>query len=322
MQLNFLNKTKNHMNNNNNSAKFAFFYMLSLVALIFTALSTGMIIFQIINKNISDIINQYKGVYSSDQLKFAISALIISAPIFYFTMRQIYKNLFSGNLKKDSGIRKWLTYFVLFVSSVVMIGWLIGTVNTFLDGDLTIKFILKSMSAILISASIFTFYFYDIKRENVVGVKNRIIQIYFYASLVIVLAVFIASLFFVESPQETRNRKIDEAILGNFYKIENEINLYYSDFKKLPDNLEEVKSEYNNLAEQDLIDPETGINIEYKKAENNAYELCANFRISNKDKNNEEYQYVNGNKLHDAGYQCLKYRATTDKDNRGLEPIL
>ncbi len=34
---------------NHNSAKYAFFYMLSLVALVFVALSTGMIIFQIIN---------------------------------------------------------------------------------------------------------------------------------------------------------------------------------------------------------------------------------------------------------------------------------
>jgi hypothetical protein len=96
-----------------NAAKFAFFYMLSLVALIFMALSTGMIIFQIINKNIPDILNIYQGTFSSETLKFAISALIISAPIFYVCMRQIFANLKSGDLEKDSGIRKWLTYFIL-----------------------------------------------------------------------------------------------------------------------------------------------------------------------------------------------------------------
>ena len=139
---------------NNNSAKFAFFYMLSLVALIFMSLSSGMIIFQIINKNIADVFMsgyRYKGNFSSDQLKFAISALLISAPIFYFSIKQIYKNLFSGALDKNSAIRKWLTYFILFISSVVMIGWLIAIVNSFLDGELTSKFILKALTAIFIA---------------------------------------------------------------------------------------------------------------------------------------------------------------------------
>ena len=84
------------INKTNNAAKFAFFYMLSLVALIFMALSTGIIIFQIINKHIIDILNEFRGRYSDDAMKFGISALVISAPIFFFTMRQIYKSLFSG----------------------------------------------------------------------------------------------------------------------------------------------------------------------------------------------------------------------------------
>ena len=73
------------MNSNNNGAKFAFFYLLSLVALIFMALSTGMIVFQIINKNLVDIINQYQGRFSDDALKFAISALIIPLPVIFQT---------------------------------------------------------------------------------------------------------------------------------------------------------------------------------------------------------------------------------------------
>ena len=48
-------------NNTNHPAKFAFFYMLGLVALVITALSTGMIIFQIINKTIADVLENYAG---------------------------------------------------------------------------------------------------------------------------------------------------------------------------------------------------------------------------------------------------------------------
>ena len=84
---------------NKNSAKFAFFYMLSLVALIFTAWGGGMVIFQIINKHVVDVIEQFRGRYISDALRLGISSLIISAPIFYYTTKRIHKFLFSGERK-------------------------------------------------------------------------------------------------------------------------------------------------------------------------------------------------------------------------------
>ena len=309
-------------NTNNNSAKFAFFYMLSLVALIFMAMSAGMIIFQIINKNIIDALEQFRGSYSPDQLKFAISALIISAPIFYITTRQIYKNLFSGALGKDSAVRKWLTYFVLFVSSVVMIGWLIATVNSFLDGELTAKFILKAITAIAIAASIFTFYLYDIKRDDVAGKKDKVIQIYFYGSLAVVIAVFAASLFFVESPTETRNRKFDNAILNKFNQIDSAINSYNYENAKLPESLDKLVIEFSHITEKDLINMATKEKFEYKILNENFYELCAEFLTSNKDDEDNRYNYQKERWPHDAGYQCLKQKVREINANRIIkEPV-
>ncbi|MBA3047793.1 hypothetical protein KKC83_04750 [Patescibacteria group bacterium] len=313
---------ENTQNNSaNNSAKFAFFYMLSLASLVFMSLAAGMIIFQIINKNIVDVLEQFRGSYSPDQLKFAISALIISAPIFYVAMSRIYKSLFSGELDKDSGVRKWLTYFILLVSSIVMIGWLIATINSFLDGELTGKFILKSITAIVIAAAIFTFYFYDIKRDVAVGEKNKIILIYFYASLAAVIAVFAASLFFVESPQETRNRKLDNMVLDKFNQIDNAVNTYYQENKKLPGSLELLAEEFPYLTNEDLADAATGKKFGYKPGENNSYELCADFRTSSKGEENDAYNnFYKENWPHDAGYQCLKQKVR-DKNSGELMPL-
>ncbi len=301
-------------NTNNNAAKFDFFYMLSLVALIFMAVSVGMIIFQIINKNIIDVLNQFRGRYSPDQLKFAISALIISTPIFYLTARQIYKNLFSGALKKDSGVRKWLTYFVLFVSSVVMLGWLIAVINSFLDGELTTKFILKAITAIGIAAGIFTFYLYDIRREQVTGKKDKTIQMYFYGSLAVIIAVFVASLFFVESPTETRNRKLDDVILENFDRIDGAIYTYYQDNKTLPESLEEIKAEFTYINDENLKDPVTEEKFEYKIIDDKKYELCATFRTSNQDEEETGYSPYKEFWPHDIGHQCLKQRVREYED--------
>jgi hypothetical protein len=288
-----------------NAAKFAFFYMLSLVALIFMALSSGMIIFQIINKLIADPINQFSGRFSTEALKFAISAIIIATPIYFLITRQIFKNLFSGELDENSGIRKWLTYFILLVSSVVMIGWFIATINSFLDGELTSKFILKSLTAIGIAAIVFSFYFYDIKREGVKEKKDKIIRLYFVASLVAVIAVFISSLFFVESPGETRDRKMDEKVLSQFNKIDGAVNQYFKIHEDLPENFKVLQGEFEYLVDKDFVNPFTNKTFDYNLKSTTTYELCDTFLASNIEEETEDYREYKELWPHGAGYQCL-----------------
>lgn len=295
----------------NNAAKFAFFYMLSLVALIFMSQSVGMIIFQIINKNITDVINQYSGNYQPEALKYAISALLISAPIYFLTMRQIGRSLFSGVLDKDSGIRKWLSYFILFVTSVVMIVWLIMTINNFLDGELNLKFILKSITALFISGFIFSFYFYDSKREVIANQKDKYVSIYLYSALVIVVVVFISSLFFVESPTETRNRKIDNAVLEDFNAIDSAVNNYFADKKVLPADLDVLKEDYPYITEKELAHPSTNEKYRYNIIEDKRYEICSTFLSDNTGDESTDYYYKD-RWPHAEGEQCLKQKIASD----------
>jgi len=44
------------------------------------AVSCGMVLFQVINKNVIDAITGYSGSFSPEALKFAISALVIASP--------------------------------------------------------------------------------------------------------------------------------------------------------------------------------------------------------------------------------------------------
>lgn len=295
----------------NNAPKFAFFYLLSLVALIFTSLSVGIIIFQIINKEIVDIISQYPGSYSDGAMKFAISTIIISTPVYYFTARQIYRSLFRGSLDEDAGVRKWLTYFILLVSIVVMIGWLIGIINGFLDGELTTKFILKAITALAISGSVFSFYLYDIRREGIKGKKDKVINVYFYASLLVILIAFVASWFIVESPTETRKRKSDQNIISSFYTIDSHLNDYYQRNEALPESLEDLSADkYTGLESDDLANPFTGKEYEYKVINAEEYELCTDFQTSNKEVDNDNYYngYRDEQWQHEVGHQCIAKR--------------
>lgn len=296
---------KNNSNNMNNNAKFAFYYLLSLVALIFTALSVGMIAFGIIDKTVLDALNM--GNNANGTLKFAISAILIATPIFYTMQKFINKGLKNGELTKDSGVRRWLTYFILLVSSVTILGVFISIINSFLSGELTMSFILKALSMIVISATVFSFYFYDIKREDVVS-KNKVMKIFFFASLGLIVIAFIASWFFVESPTVTRAKRLDQNLVNNISSLENAVNSYNEKYKKLPETMDDIKNNRDiYLGQQSLVDPETGAAIVYKKTGDKNYEFCATFRTDNKniDPRTDTTYYSDPTKLHGTGYQCI-----------------
>jgi hypothetical protein len=289
-----------------NAPKYAFYYLLSLVALIFSALSVGMIVFQFINKNMPDIFGKFGVDFSPDVLKFAISAIIIAAPIFFWMSKLIYKNLAKGNLDKDAGVRRWLTYFILFVSAVVIISFLIATINSFLNGDWTTKFLLKMLTVVLIAAIVFSFYLYDIRRIVVIKKTDRVLKIYFWGALAIMIAAFVCALFIVESPATARGRLVDERIVNNFYSLQSSVTNYYSYHKKLPATLNDLR--VDNPTSEMYLDPATNQEFAYILVSDTSYQLCATFRSDNKSQKDIYTQYVEERMRHGSGYQCLDFK--------------
>lgn len=301
----------------NNSAKFAFFYMLSLVSLVFYAIAVATVAFQAVNKKIVDLVEPYRGQFSPEALKFAISAIIIAAPIYYLTVRVINRNLAMGKLDRESGVRKWLTYFILFVSSVVMIGWLIGTLFNFLDGELTLKFVLKAASAILTAAAVFGYYFYDIRRTEPAG-KDKVVGIFFYGSIAVALVALVTAFYFAPSPAETRAKKQDNETLNRFNMIDGALNAFYNENKKLPASLDELVRDRKYLAERYIKDAVSGETFGYNVlADKKSFELCATFKTSNSGDDNTFDQYLKDRWPHEAGYRCISQGVYATNDVKG-----
>ncbi len=285
----------------NNNPKYAFYYLLSLVSLIFLAVSSAIIVFQIINKSVIDNLSNYFYYSGDSSLRFGISAILIALPIFFLSARTIERGLKRGDLDKDSSLRKWLTYFILFISSIIILGSLLSLVNNFLSGELTLKFVLKFFTILIISFLVFSFYLYDIRREKIKK-NDKIIKLFLISSLSLISVIFISSWFFVESPKTARDRRMDDALLNNIYNIEANINSYYESNGLLPDNLdilgEDFYLKFNNIISK----------IEYKKTDEKSFELCANFLTDSYESiRNESYPiYKNdGSKYYVKGYNCF-----------------
>jgi hypothetical protein len=302
-------------NEQHNPAKFAFYYMLSLVALVLTSLSTGMIIFQIINKYVKDNFSTYTSAYSSGEVVFAISAIFVAAPIYFLLMKEIHKNIKSGALPLDSGIRKWLTYFILLISSVVSIGWLIATLNSFFRGEYTLKFILKAITAISISMSIFSYYLLDMRRKDA-GADFKQAGFYLYGSLAVVVAAFLTGVV-LESPLNARAKRHDEIVVSRLETIEANINSYYSDQKALPENLKLLTDNVKFFLDPNsLTDPQTGEEFRYRVISEKKYELCAEFMTESEKQAGFDVPFRKWE--HGMGEKCFE-REVMDFSAKGVE---
>lgn len=298
-----------------NSAKITFFYLLSLFGLVFTALTTGMILFQIINKLIPDVIN-YSGRFSARQLRFAISAVIVASPVYYWMTSLIQKSLKKGELDQESQLRKWMTYIIIFVSAIVIIISLIGVINNYLSGDLTSKIVLKLLTTILISGIVLSYYLYNIKRDNFK--KNTVVKIYFWSSLALVLIILVSGFLIADSPAKVRNMKYDAEIIRDFNTISHEINSYNIRNSKLPEDLEELENNTEFIKISNYIkNEETREVYEYKVINDTEYELCATFRESNLD-DNQDRDYMYEEWPHEKGNKCFKKKVNKVNIQNGL----
>ena len=287
------------------SAKFAFFYALSLISLVFVTTSVGTIVFQLINKFIEEI--TFHSSYSLPAVRFALASLLVAAPVYFFSVWRINLNISKNNLPLESGIRKWLSYFILLVSSVVLLGYLIGVFYSFLDGELTTRFLLKALTVFVIAGFVIWYYLHDILRSSVK--VDKTIKSLFWVGVLVSIVSFGFGLSFIESPTTTRLKREDGVIANNLSSVENGINRYYEDNDVLPSKLDNLLDESNiYLIEDNLINPVTKEKFSYRVISADKFELCTTFNLSNKEKSSEEssaYLY-RGDFIHDEGENCFE----------------
>ena len=145
-----------------------FLNLLAIVTLYMSAASFLTIVFQIVNTVLPDVIERASGMHgaNSGALRFALSSIIIVFPV--YVAASIYTIRINTNSpeKWQLGIRKWLIWFTLFAASLIIIGDLVALVNDLLSGETTIRFVLKALSILFVMASIFFYYFWDLRVHN------------------------------------------------------------------------------------------------------------------------------------------------------------
>jgi hypothetical protein len=149
------------------TARDVFVYALLFTALTFTAVYLINLVHGILDLALPDPADrsnaEARAIY---RIRWAIATLIVSTPLYVwmtiFTGRQNAKQV--G--EKRSLVRRWLTYLALFASALTFFGDITYVLERFLEGEFTLRFLLKALTVGAVSASIFFFYLRDVEADR------------------------------------------------------------------------------------------------------------------------------------------------------------
>ncbi|MDO8466834.1 MAG: DUF5671 domain-containing protein [bacterium] len=151
------------------SPKDVFLHLLSIVSLYTSGIAFLVLIFQYVNVLFPDAVagdNYYQLESAYRMIRWSISSLIIVFPTYIIATWFLNKSYDKTPAKKKIWVRKWLVYFTLFVAALIIIGDLVSLINNLLNGELTMRFLLKVLAVFFVSGNVFYYYIWELKHKK------------------------------------------------------------------------------------------------------------------------------------------------------------
>ncbi|MFA6105177.1 MAG: DUF5671 domain-containing protein [Patescibacteria group bacterium] len=291
--------------------KHVFLHLFVIIMLYASTINFVTLLFQYINYWVADPLlrTSYSISYNADLIRFGIAALIIIFPVFILSSKFLNSSYLKNAAIREMRIRKWLIYFTLFVSALIIVGDLVGIILSFLNGEATLRFILKALTILSVTGLIFFYYLGDLRDS----VSSKNIKIFVWGVIGAVTVAIITGFFVVGSPSVSRAIRFDNERTANLQEAQYQIINYWQNKGKLPATLGNLTDSISGY--KTPTDPETGTAYEYSVTGTTTFKLCANFNLASDANNPNSMQtgaiyapYPNGkvdNWSHEKGRTCF-----------------
>jgi hypothetical protein len=150
------------------SARDAFMYLVMFGMLYVSAYQLGTLLFQFINLGFPDPLDPGldQRRFITGRIRSATASLMVTFPVFLYVASRMARRVASDPAQRMSAVRKWLTYVTLFIAACVIVGDLVALLNGGLSGDLTVRFVLKTLAVAAIAGSIFSYYLWSMRVDD------------------------------------------------------------------------------------------------------------------------------------------------------------
>ncbi len=284
------------------AAREAFYHLLAFGTLGTWTLGIGSIWFELINLWLPDAVAQGYYARGLRDVSWQIAAVLVSFPVFAFATRSILRDMRESPEKVASAVRRWLTNVALLLAACVFIGDLVSFLAAFLQGELTLRFVLKSLVVLVLSGGIFLYYTKGLGARSA-SPDGSWHQRFAWTSGALIVLTLLCGFWKTGSPAEQRERAEDRRRVGDLSAIAVTLNSRWLDRpvaqRRLPASLEELSASSPDF-KLPLEDPFTKQRYEYIPGAEGKYQLCAKFRHPSETMAGRRYSWE-----HPAGRHCF-----------------
>lgn len=299
-----------------------FLYLAIMVTLYVSAVSFVSLLFGIIDALYPDVLSgRYYDPYSFG-MRSAIASLVVMYPLYIVFSRMVRKDIIAVPARSMLWVRRWFVYITLFVTGLAVAVDLVALINTFLGGEITIRFVLKVIAVLVVAGGIFGYYMYNIKNPENAKVPATLSLI----TIVAVIASIVGGFTIMGSPMAIRQLRLDQTRVNDLTNIQWQIIEHWRLKNELPADLKELEDPLRGFIVP--VDPQTQASYEYRVLKPLQFELCATFGRKSLEGENHPYGYPmrsitapmppGGVALeknfwdHEAGRQCFARTIDTD----------
>jgi MFS family permease len=306
--------------NHSSTPRDVFAHLLAIGMLYVSVVAFLSLIFQYINIWLPDQLSYQSFNGISSIVRGATAALIVVWPVYIYLMRLLRKDEVAHPEKHDIRIRKWLFNFTMFVSAITIIVALIIVIGSFLNGELTARFFLKSATVLIVAVVVFGYYRWELKRDAVV--ESKLPEILAYATSSVLVVSIVAGFFIVGTPADQRDRRLDSERESDLQELQWQIINYWQDTERLPENLSVLNDGIGFTVVP--TDPETGETYEYYIKGDLTFELCADFARASDEQASQvpRAELIDQNWQHQSGRTCFERTIDPERYPTKGEPII